>query len=200
MSAALAVREVACRRGGQLLFDGVSLTLDAGAAVIVSGPNGCGKSSLLRLIAGLLPPFAGEVSIKGGVALLGEASALDGDRPLAGALQFWATLDALPDPSGRVARALGDVSLDSIGDVPVRLLSTGQRRRAAFARVIASGAGLWLLDEPATGLDSASITRLEAAIERHRAAGGSVVVATHQPIALRDALTLDLARHRAMAA
>ena len=200
MSTILVVRDVACRRGGRLLFDGVSLSLAAGEAAVVLGENGCGKSSLLRLIAGLLPPASGEVKCEATIALLGEASALDTDRRLGEALSFWASLDRSPDPDGRVARALADVALDDIADVPVRLLSTGQRRRAALARVVASGAGLWLLDEPATGLDAASIVLLEAAIARHRSDGGIAVVATHQPIVLPAAITLDLARYAAEAA
>ncbi|ONF95542.1 heme ABC exporter ATP-binding protein CcmA [Sphingomonas jeddahensis] len=200
MIASLALSDVACRRGGRLLFAGVSLSLGAGGAALISGPNGCGKSSLLRLVAGFARSFAGTISVTGRVALLGEASALDGDRRLASALLFWARLDGLPDPPARVADALAAVALDTLGDVPVRLLSTGQRRRAALARVIAGGAGLWLLDEPATGLDVASIALLEQAIARHRAAGGVVLVATHQPLDVSGALTLDLFAHQPVAA
>ena len=200
MSAALGVREVACVRGGRLLFEGVSLSLGVGGAAIVSGANGCGKSSLLRMIAGLLPPADGEVTCEGGIALLGEASALDGDRRLSDALVFWARLDGDENAAERVRQAIGNVALDDIADVPVRLLSTGQRRRAAFARVIASGAGLWLLDEPATGLDTASVGLLERAIAQHRAGGGAVVVATHQPIALPGAVAIDLRLYTSVAA
>lgn len=196
----LALREVACRRGGQLLFTGVSLSLGAGEAALVTGPNGCGKSSLLRLAGGLLPPFAGSVAASGRIALLGEASALDADRRLGDALTLWARLDDLPDADGRVRAALAAVALADLAGVPVRLLSTGQRRRAALARVIASAAAIWLLDEPATGLDVASVALLEQAIVRHREAGGIVVLATHQPIVLPQASALDLSAHRAVPA
>lgn len=196
----LIVSDVACARGGRLLFEHVSLTLAGGEAVIVSGANGCGKTSLLRLVAGLLPPAAGEVRCDVGIALLGEASALDGDRRLAEALLFWARIDRVAQAAARVERALADVALDDIADVPVRLLSTGQRRRAAVARVIASGARLWLLDEPVTGLDATSIALLERAVARHRAGGGVAMMATHQPVALPGAIVLELARHAAVAA
>lgn len=195
MSAALSLEGVACRRGGRLLFAGVSLALGPGDAMVVSGANGCGKSSLLRVIAGLLPAFDGVVARTGSVTLMGEASALDGDRQLGEALLFWARLDDHGDPARRVAAGLAAMALTTIADVPVRLLSTGQRRRAALARVVASETDLWLLDEPANGLDVASIALLEAAIARHRDAGGIVLVATHQAIDLPGAETLDLAAH-----
>lgn len=193
MSAALALADVACVRGGRMLFAGVSLSLTAGSAGLVAGPNGTGKSSLLRLAAGLLPPFAGTVTRSGALALLGEASALDVERPLHDALAFWARLDGAPEPGTRVADALAAMALADIATVPVRLLSTGQRRRAAMARVIASGAPIWLLDEPASGLDLAAVERLEAVIAQHRAGGGIVLLATHQALALPDARVLDLA-------
>ena len=196
MSAALALTDVACRRGGRLLFAGVSCTVAASGALVVTGANGCGKSSLLRMIAGLLPPFEGEMAVSGRLALLGEASALDGDRTLGAALHFWAVLDGVADPAERVARALEDVALADLADVPVRLLSTGQRRRAALARVLASGAEVWLLDEPATGLDLASVALLEAAVARHRAQGGIALIATHQPLDVPGAASLDLAAYR----
>lgn len=181
----LDARGLACVRGGRLLFEGLDLRLGAGEAVRVTGPNGAGKSSLLRILAGLLRPAAGSVTTAR-CALLAEAAALDEERPLAEALRFWARLDSAADPAARVQAALGEVGLEAIAGFPVRLLSTGQRRRAAIARVLASGTGLWLLDEPANGLDVASIARLEISIGRHRATGGAVVVATHQPLALPD--------------
>ncbi|SFP95948.1 heme ABC exporter ATP-binding protein CcmA [Sphingomonas rubra] len=184
----LRLDQVACARGGRLLFANLDLTLGRGDAGVVTGPNGAGKSSLLRLCAGLLRPFEGRIET-GSRALLGEQCALDGERALAAALAFWATLDGTRD---RVEPALAAVDLLPLADVPVRLLSTGQRRRAGLARVVASGAALWLLDEPANGLDTASIARLEALVADHRAAGGAVLVATHLPLALPGGATIAL--------
>jgi len=185
----LALEGVACLRGGRLLFEGLDLALAPGEAALVSGPNGVGKSSLIRIAAGLLAPAAGKVEVEGGIALMAEAPALDPELPLGGALGFWAGLDGRRDA---VPDALAAVGLADIARVPVRMLSTGQRRRAALARVVASGAPIWLLDEPANGLDVASVTLLEGLIAGHRAAGGIALVATHLPIALPDAREVAL--------
>lgn len=172
-----------------MLFADLSFDLGAGDALLVQGPNGVGKSTLVRIAAGLLPPAAGSVTRDGAVALLSEAAALDPQLPLAEALGFWAGLDGA---RGRVAAALAAMGIDTLAEVPVRMLSTGQRRRAALARVIAGGAPLWLLDEPANGLDAASLERLEAAIAVQRAGGGAVLVASHVPVALPGAQVVTL--------
>ena len=186
---------VACARGGRVLFSNLSFALGPGDAASVSGPNGAGKSSLIRIAAGLLVPFDGTVTCDTDRALLTETSALDGDRTLVSALRFWASLDPDRDgdPGSRVTRALGVLDLAGLADIPVRLLSTGQRRRAAFARVVASAAPVWLLDEPANGLDAVSVARLESAIAGHRKRGGTVIVATHLPLALSGAQEIRLA-------
>jgi heme exporter protein A len=179
--------DIACLRGPRLLFEGLSLSLDAGQALVVTGPNGVGKSSLLRIVAGLLRPSAGRIERTGQAAWLGEATALDGDRPLIDALRFWARLDG-----GEPEPAMEAMGIAHLAPVPVRYLSTGQRRRAAIARTIASGASLWVLDEPANGLDTEGVDRLAAAIARHRGTGGAVIVATHLPLPIEDAGALLL--------
>ncbi|HEX7873954.1 MAG TPA: heme ABC exporter ATP-binding protein CcmA [Sphingobium sp.] len=187
----LHVRDAACRRGGRLLFSGLSFTLDAGQAALVGGPNGIGKSSLLRLICGLLPPFMGEVAATGAMALADDRLALDSDLPLGRALAFWAGIDGQPDA---VEQALERLALTPLCDVPVRMLSTGQRKRAVLARVIASGTPIWLLDEPANGLDTASIALLGRAVEQHLQGGGIVVAASHQPLPWASTTSFTLAR------
>ena len=183
----LAFENVTCVRGRRFLFGDVSFALRSGDALIVSGPNGAGKSSLLRLAAGLLTADKGSVKRTGRVALADEHPALDPALPLAQALGFWAAIDG-----GDGHSALGSVGLDHLARVPVRMLSTGQRRRATLARTLAARAELWLLDEPANGLDIESIAALEGLIAVHRMQGGAVVIASHQPIAVDGAQTLAL--------
>ena len=181
----LALEDVACRRGGRLLFEGLSLALGPGEAALVTGPNGAGKSSLLRLAAGLLRPAAGTVD-RAEAALADEHLALDRELPLRRALAFWT-------PGERPDGALDALGLKHLADVPVRLLSSGQAKRASLARVAASGAQLWLLDEPMNALDADGTERMAGLIDQHRALGGAVVAASHQPLP-GDWRSLELGR------
>ncbi len=182
---------LACMRGGRLIFEDVALQVTRGGALLVRGPNGAGKSSLLRLLAGLLPPAAGRLSNPFRTAYLGHDNVLKLDRTLGDELRFWARLDGA---AGRVDEALARFDLAPLADLPTRVLSSGQKRRAALARTWASGAELWLLDEPSVGLDMASIDRLAAACADHRAQGGLIVAATHVPLGIDDADVLMLER------
>jgi heme exporter protein A len=168
-------------RGGRVLFASMDIRLMPGEAMVVVGPNGAGKSSFLRIAAGLLRPAEGSVE-RGRAALADESLALEPRRTLAAALGFWARLDGT-DPGP----AMEQMGLTRLAEVPVRMLSTGQRKRAALARVIASGAPLWLLDEPANGLDADAQQRLADAMAAHRAGGGAILAATHQPFGLGQA-------------
>jgi len=163
---------VTLRRGGRLLFEDLDLALGPGEALHVSGPNGSGKSSLIRLAAALLRQERGHVE-RARLALADDGLALDRDLPLGIALRFWA--------SG-VDSAMDALGIGRLAEVPVRLLSSGQSKRAILARVAASGAPLWLLDEPLDALDVDGIGRLAALIAKHRAGGGAVVAASHQPL------------------
>jgi heme exporter protein A len=156
----------------------------------VEGSNGCGKSSLLRVAAGLLPPYAGLVVRGAAAALVDEAPALDHDRTVSEALAFWARLCGSVMPVGA---ALDNVGLIHLAEVPVRILSTGQRKRAALARLLIEDRRLWLLDEPANGLDGDGIAMLLSLVAAHRQNGGAVLFASHQRLAVPDLATLSLA-------
>jgi heme exporter protein A len=190
VSVLLRLDDVACIRGDRLLFEGLSLALAPGGALWLRGPNGAGKSSLIRLAAGLLRPAAGTVERFGRVALIDEAAALDAELPLRCALDFWARVDTVDGHT--VDRAMETMALHPLAEVPVAMLSTGQRKRAGVVRVIASGAPIWLLDEPANGMDDAAQARLAAAIAAHRANGGAVLLASHFALNLPDLAELDM--------
>jgi heme exporter protein A len=160
-------------RGGRLLFEGLDIELNAGEALHLTGPNGCGKSSLIRLVAGLLRPNSGRIE-RAEAALADDAIALDRELPLGRALAFW--------KGPRLAEAMGALDLDRLAHVPVRLLSTGQARRARLARVMASGTPLWLLDEPLNGLDRDGAQRFASALAARRSSGGAILAASHLPL------------------
>lgn len=184
--------KVACLRGDRLLFEDLDFSLSSGDAAVVSGPNGAGKSSLLRLAAGLLRPAAGRIRRSGDVAWLGEQPALDAHLPLGRALDYWRRVDGTHADALTAAAEAMDVA--PLFDVPVRMLSTGQRRRAGLARVMLGNAPIWLLDEPGNGLDTGALALLESAITAHRAKGGIVLVATHQPLAIEAPRSIALER------
>jgi heme exporter protein A len=163
---------VALERGGRLLFDGLNVDLRPGDGLHVAGPNGSGKSSLIRLSAGLLRASTGAVE-RQTAALADDSLALDRELPLARALGFWGS---------PVERAMDALGISHLARVPVRLLSSGQQKRATLARVAASGAPLWLLDEPLNALDADGAERLAQVVRQHREAGGAVVAASHQPL------------------
>ncbi len=190
-ASSLKLENVAVIRGNRLVLDGLCVQASAGEIIWVRGANGTGKSTLLRLIAGLLPSVSGAVRVDSKVALADENLALDPNVPVGKALRFWADMDgaSASDRDG----ALSDMDLHALSEIPVRFLSTGQRKRASIARVLTSNVAIWLLDEPYNGLDSASCARLDAAILRHAASGGIVLVAAHQApsINVTHSLLLD---------
>jgi heme exporter protein A len=201
-AAELVGENLACRRGERLVFRGVNCDLPAGGALVLTGPNGSGKSSLLRLLATLLVPTAGRL-LWGGAPVTQDPARyrgvihyvghLDGVKPALTPremLGFWAALRGVRRPA--IDAALAAFGLDQVADWPCRWLSAGQRRRLALARLIAAPAPVWLLDEPGAALDTDGEGQLEMAISAHRAAGGSIVVATHQPILLPGATTLAI--------
>jgi heme exporter protein A len=198
----LAAENLACRRGERMIFSGLNCVVPPGGALLLTGANGSGKSSLLRLLATLLTAAAGRVTW-GGTPIAADLSRyraslhyvghLDAIKPALAVREtvaFWAGIRGAAQP--QIDRALATLGLEPLADWPCRWLSAGQRRRLALARLIAAPAPLWLLDEPTAALDSDSEQRLIETIETHRACGGRVVIATHQPMPLADAQNLLL--------
>jgi len=195
-----------CERGGRTLFRGVSFSLAPRELLRIAGPNGSGKTSLLRILCGLLAPTQGEVRWRGTpiralreeytreLAYIGHASALKDDLTPFENLDISCRLAGLE--ASREA-LLGALRAFAVPDLPVRKLSQGQRRRAALARLLLSErVPLWLLDEPFAALDAAAASYADEVIARHLQAGGSVVYTTHQQAALdARARVIELAVH-----
>ena len=195
----LTAEKLSGERGGETVFSDVSFALGAGDALVVTGPNGSGKSTLLRIVAGLLPAASGRVGLDGSGTFpspasashyLGHQNAMKTALTVAENLGFWR--DFCGEPALATEGALELVDLAGLGHLPFAVLSTGQKRRAAIARLLVSHRPIWLLDEPTAGLDTASETRFTDLMSVHRASGGIVVAATHQPLGLEGAAALSM--------
>ncbi len=193
--------QLAIERGGRRLFSGLSFEVEQGSALIVTGPNGAGISSLLRALSGFLPLQAGGFALEGGdpertlgeeAHYLGHADALKGALTANENLAFWA--GALGGEPSREASgaALARVGLAHVIDFPARALSAGQKRRVALARLLVAERPLWLLDEPTAALDAAAQAAFAAIMRVHLDSGGLIVAATHAPLGLDHASELKL--------
>jgi heme exporter protein A len=200
----LSARSLACRRGRRLLFSGIDLRLGRGSISRLCGANGSGKTSLLRILAGLSQPFEGQVSWEGrpldaqaraNIVYVGHANALKDDLTLAENLAYLGGLAGDFDAARRGELALECLGLASRRNAAVRTLSQGPRRRGALARLALDELPrTWLLDEPYEALDPASAATLSALIEAHAGRGGAVMLASHQPLALAGVNEIDLQR------
>ena len=192
---------ILCFRGERTVFADLSFRIQLGEALVLRGPNGSGKSTLLRLMAGLLKPHDGTITWDGEnisddpeghnahLHYVGHADAIKPVLSVHENIVFWANLRA---NAGPIEAALDAFGIGYLTDVPGRFLSAGQKRRVNLARILASPAELWLLDEPTTALDAEAISDLEREIAIHRASGGMVIASTHTEIGLKDARILNL--------
>ena len=198
---ALEARKLTCVRGGRRLFSSLSFKVESGHALILRGPNGSGKTSLLRIIAGFLTPQEGHLRWRGvegkaalntlqeNIHLIGHLTALKPVLSVAENVSIWATLHGSNDQTTEALHAMG---LAELAELPVHFLSEGQKRRTALARLIAFQKPIWLLDEPLAGLDAASADRLTEVITGHLSNDGIAVIATHQPLQLDAELQSEL--------
>ncbi len=154
----------------------------------MTGANGSGKTTLIRALAGLITPFSGGSACEGAIGLLDERTALDPDLPLGKALSFWERVDQCSSPDG----AITVLGLEPLLDVPVRYLSTGQRKRAGLAALLNRSVPIWLLDEPLSGLDQTAIEQVTALIQLHIGGGGIALIASHQVLEIGGLRTLAI--------
>jgi heme exporter protein A len=195
----LSATDLACRRGGRDVFDGVSFSVASGESLTIQGRNGAGKSSLLRMVAGLVRIAAGNLALEGGdpeltvgeqAHYLGHQDALKSSLSVAENLRFWS---AFLGPAATDAKEpLAAVGLDTLADLPAAYLSAGQRRRLSIARLLAVKRPLWLLDEPTSTLDAAAQARLGEIMQAHLAGGGIILAATHSALGFDGARELRL--------
>lgn len=186
-----------CERGGRIVFRGLSLALRTGQLMQLTGPNGSGKSSLLRLVAGLNEAQAGDISLSGGTKDLSigqQAHYIAHQEPVKAALSVHENLAFWRDflGGGDVGEALKAFDLARLSSYPAGLLSAGQKRRLALARLVLVPRVLWLLDEPTVGLDTASLARLVGVMARQIDKGGMIIAATHVPLGREPDVRLDL--------
>ncbi|MCV2868344.1 heme ABC exporter ATP-binding protein CcmA [Defluviimonas sp. WL0002] len=190
----LTVTDLSIARGGIPVLGHVSLTLRSGCALVLRGPNGIGKTTLLRTIAGLQPPLSGTIGLPSeDVAYAGHADGIKSTLSVTENLRFWARIFG----TGDIAPALAAMDLAALAERPAHSLSAGQKRRLGLARLLVTGRRFWLLDEPTVSLDAASVALFARAVRTHLSNGGATLMATHIDLGIAEAEVLDLTPFRA---
>ena len=190
----LNVTNLACARGGFALLEGVGFSLSPAQALVLRGPNGCGKTTLLRTVAGLQPALAGEVSCPPeSIAYAAHADGLKTTLSVAENLSFWAAVYG----TRGIDAALEQMNLRALSGRAAQNLSAGQKRRLGLARLIVTGRPVWVLDEPTVSLDAVSVALFGDVVRAHLAGGGMALIATHIDLGLPEADILDLTPFKA---
>ena len=190
----LTLCDIMCARGGVTVLQGISFSLQPGHTLILQGPNGIGKTTLLRTIAGLQPPQSGKISAPNDAfAYTGHADAIKSTLTLGENLAFWAAIFGTKD----IGPAVTALQLDHLQSRKAANLSAGQKRRLGLARLLVTGRPIWLLDEPTVSLDAASTELFAAMIAGHLEKGGSAIIASHLDLDLPQSARLDLTPHAA---
>lgn len=192
--ALISVRGLAVSRGGRRAVEGVDFDLAAGEALILRGPNGIGKTTLLRTVAGLQPATEGSIQADpDAIAYAAHADGLKGALSVAENLRFWREVFGGP----AIDRAVAAMNLSDLVSRPAAMLSAGQKRRLGLARLLVTGRPVWVLDEPTVSLDAGSVALFADAVRAHLAQGGAALMATHIELGLPEARVLDLGPFRA---
>ena len=196
MRMGIGVFDLCVARGGIKVLEGISFTLASGRALILRGPNGIGKTTLLRTIAGLQPPVSGRIeAAPESVVYAGHADGLKATLSAAENLNFWAQAFGNKD----ISQALNQYELNALSGRPAGALSAGQKRRLGLARLLVTGRPVWILDEPTVSLDKDAVAMFAGAVRAHLSKGGSALIATHIDLGLDEAELLDVAPYRAAA-
>jgi heme exporter protein A len=190
----LTVTDLSIARGGIPVLEGLNLTIGAGQAMVLRGPNGIGKTTLLRTIAGLQPPLSGQVDVTPeSLVYAGHADGIKPTLTVTENLKFWAQAFGNRD----ISAAINAFALGSLAARPAGALSAGQKRRLGLARLLVTGRTIWVLDEPTVSLDTDAVAMFAAAVRAHLAQGGTALIATHIDLGLSEAQVLDVGPFRA---